>query len=208
MIHHGYFRSSSSYRLRIAFNLKGVSPEYRSVHLLRDGGQQKSDAYRALNPQGLVPALEVEGDVLTQSPAILEWIDETWPTPPLLPQDPMMRAKVRAFCAVIGCDIHPLQNLRVIQWLKSEGKDPGPWLHQWIGDGLATCEALIAERTSDFAFGDAPGMAEVYLMPQMFSATRFGVDLGATPRLRAIAARCAEIAAFALAHPTQQPDAE
>lgn len=208
MIHHGYFRSSSSYRLRIAFNLKGVAPDYRSVHLLRDGGQQKTQAYRALNPQGLVPALEVDGDVLTQSPAILEWIEETWPTPALLPADPIERAKVRAFCAVIGCDIHPLQNLRVIQWLKAEGKDPAPWLHQWIGDGLAACEALIADRTTAFAFGDAPGMAEVYLMPQMFSAERFGVDLTAMPRLRAIAENCAGIEAIAQAHPSNQPDAE
>ncbi|MCB1406005.1 MAG: maleylacetoacetate isomerase, partial [Rhodobacteraceae bacterium] len=147
---HGYFRSSSSYRCRIAFNLKGVAYEFVPVHLTRDGGQQKTDAYRALNPQGLVPALEVDGLVLTQSPAILEWLDETYPEPRLLPDTPDGRAAVRAFCAVIACEIHPLQNLRTLQYLGAEfgqdqsGKDA--WCQRWIGDGLAACEALLARR--------------------------------------------------------------
>lgn len=208
MIHHGYFRSSSSYRLRIALNLKGVASEYRSVHLLRDGGEQRGAAFRALNPQGLVPALEVDGTVLTQSPAILEWIEETYPEPALLPSDPIERAKVRAFCAVIGCDIHPLQNLRVLQWLKAEDVPAEPWLARVIGDGLAACEALIAGRDTRFAFGDTPSMAEVYLMPQLFSARRFNVDLSAMPRLCAIGAACDQIEAFKHAAPDQQPDAE
>lgn len=210
---HGYFRSSSSYRCRIAFNLKQVEPEFQSVHLVRDGGQQKSEAFRALNPQMLVPALEAEGQVLTQSPAILEWIDETWAQPPLLPQDRMERAAVRAFCAVIGCDIHPLQNLRVLQYLRTEfGQDQdglNRWCQRWIGDGLQAAEALLAGRPQTrFAFGDVPGMAEVYLIPQLFSATRFEVDVTPMPRLRAIQAACEELEAFAQAHPSRQPDAE
>lgn len=210
---HGYFRSSSSYRCRIALNLKGVSADFVPVHLLRDGGQQKSAAYRALNPQGLVPALQVDGHVLTQSPAILEWLDETYPQPPLLPADPFERAAVRAFAAVIGCDIHPLQNLRVLKYLRAEyGQDQeavNRWCQRWIGDGLAACEALLANRAdSRFCFGDAPGMGDVYLVPQMFSAARFGVDLGAMPRLRAITAACEALDAFAGAHPAKQPDAE
>ena len=210
---HGYFRSSSSYRCRIAFNLKGLTPEFVPVHLVKDGGQQKSVAYRALNPQGLVPTLEVDGLVLTQSPAILEWLDETHPEPRLLPRDAAERAAVRAFCAVIACEIHPLQNLRTLQYLETaygqgaEGKEA--WCQRWIGDGLASCEALLAKRPrSRFAFGDAPGMAEIYLIPQMFSAKRFKVDTSAMPRLTEIAAACDALPAFAAAHPSQQPDAE
>jgi len=160
-----------------------------------------------------VPTLEVDGMVLTQSPAILEWLDEVYPTPPLLPADAASRAAVRAFCAVIACEIHPLQNLRVLQYLGAEfgqaqdGKDA--WCQRWIGDGLAACEALLARRpASRFAFGEVPGMAEVYLVPQMFSAQRFKVDLTAMPRLRAIHAACEGIAAFDAAHPSRQPDAD
>ena len=210
---HGYFRSSSSYRCRIAFNLKGLAPEFVPVHLLREGGGQNTPAYRALNPQGLVPALEVDGRVLTQSPAILEWLDEAHPAPPLLPADPWERAAVRAFCAAIACEIHPLQNLRVLNHLGAEfGLDQAgkaAWCRRWIEPGLAACEALLARRpATPFAFGDSPGMAEVYLIPQMFSADRFGADLSAMPRLRAIRARAEALPAFAAAHPSRQPDAE
>lgn len=213
IVHHGYFRSSSSYRCRIALNLKGLDAEYRSVHLLKDGGQQKSAEYAALNPQKLVPAFEVDGQVLTQSPAILEWLEETHPDPPLLPADPIERAHVRAFCAVIGCDIHPLQNLRVLQYLGAEfGADQAAknaWCQRWIGDGLAAAEVLIASRPRTFfSFGDTPGMAEVYLMPQLFSAARFGVDVNDMPRLVEIGAACDELPAFKAAHPQNQPDAE
>lgn len=211
MIHHGYFRSSSSYRLRIALALKGVESDYRSVHLLKDGGQQKTPEYRAMNPQMLVPTLEVEGEALTQSPAILEWLEDTYPDPPLLPADPIDRCKVRAFCAVIGCDIHPLQNLRVLQYLDAEfGADQAAknaWCQRWIGDGLRAAEALIAGRDTEFAFGATPGMAEVYLMPQLFSATRFDVDLAPMPRLREIGKACEALPAFVNAHPGAQPDA-
>lgn len=211
---HGYFRSSSSYRCRIAFNLKGVAAEFVPVHLLRGGGEQKSDAYRALNPQMLVPTVETaEGAALTQSPAILEWLDETHPDPPFLPTDPIERARVRAFCAVIGCDIHPLQNLRVLQHLGAQfgadGEAKAAWCRRWIGDGLAACEALLAARPATrHAFGDTPGLADIYLVPQIFSAGRFGVDLTPMPRLRAVHAACEGLEAFAAAHPARQPDAE
>ncbi len=210
---HGYFRSSSSYRCRIAFHLKGIKPEPVPVHLVRDGGQHHLPAYRALNPQGLVPALEIDGRVLTQSPAILEWLEEAHPAPPLLPADPFDRAAVRAFCAAIACEVHPLQNLRVLAFIgQTYGQDQdgkAAWCRHWIAEGLAACEALLAGRPETrFAFGDAPGMAEIYLIPQMFSADRFGVDLAAMPRLRAIRAAAEALPAFANAHPMEQPDAE
>lgn len=212
MVFHGYFRSSSSYRCRIAFGLKGLSPEFRPVHLVKDGGQQRSAGFRALNPQMLVPVLEADGQILTQSPAILEWLDEVHPEPPLLPRDAHDRAAVRAFCAAIACEIHPLQNLRVLQHLRAEfGQDDegvARWCRRWIGEGLAACEALLARRPAKrFAFGDTPGMAEVYLIPQLFSARRFGTDLSGLPRLAAVEAEAAALPAFAAAHPARQPDA-
>ena len=211
---YGYFRSSSSYRCRIAFNLKGVDYDAVPVHLVRDGGEHKRDAYRALNPQGLVPALELDdGDVLTQSPAILEWLEETYPDPLLLPSDPVARAKVRAFSAIIGCEIHPLQNLRVLQYLREtyDADQTGveAWCQRWIGDGLAACEAFLERREQQtFCFGEAPGLADVYLVPQVFSAARFKVDLGAMPHVRRIAEACEALPAFANAHPARQPDAD
>lgn len=211
---HGYFRSSSSYRCRIAFNLKGLDYEFASVHLVKDGGQQKTPEFRALNPQGLVPALEVDGEVLTQSPAILEWLDETYPEPALLPSDPLEKARVRAFTQVIACEIHPLQNLRVLQYLKGtydqDQDGVNAWCQRWIGDGLAACEALLERQNNgaDFCFGDQPGMGDVYLMPQVFSAARFNVDLSAMPTINRIAANCAKLDAFDKAHPSKQPDAE
>ncbi len=214
MKYYGYFRSSAAYRLRIAFALKGLAPELVTVHLTRDGGQQKTEAYRAVNPQALVPSLVTDGgDVLTQSPAILEWLEESYPQPPLLPQHPIERAHVRAFANVICCDIHPLQNLRVLQYLRREsGKDQSEidaWCQRWLGDGLAACEGLVARRPETaFCFGDTPGLADVCLVPQLFSADRFGVDLGPMPRLRAIRAACEALPAFAAAHPARQPDYE
>lgn len=213
MIFHGYFRSSSAYRCRIAFGLKGISPEFVSVHLRKDGGQQKTPAYRALNPQALVPTLS-DGDFhLTQSLAIIEWLDETQAGPRLLPGDANLRASVRAFAQVIACDIHPLQNLRVLDYLKTEfAADQTAldrWCARWITEGLTACEALLARHpATPFCFGDTPTLADICLVPQMFSATRFGVDLSAMPRLRAIAGTCDELPAFAAAHPGQQPDAE
>jgi maleylacetoacetate isomerase len=212
MIAHGFFRSSAAHRLRIALNLKGLSPEAHSVHLRR--GDQRGDAYRALNPQGLVPALETDdGNVLTQSLAIVEWLDETYPEPPLLPKEPVERAHARAFALVIACDMHPLQNLRVLRYLKKEyGEDQDgldAWCRHWLAPGFAACEALLARAPArPFAFGDGPGLAEICLVPQMHSADRFALDLAPYPRLRALRARCEALPAFADAHPAKQPDAE
>jgi len=216
MMHfYGYFRSSSAYRCRIAFNLKGISAEFLPIHLRRNGGEQKTSAYRVVNPQALVPALETnEGLVLTQSLAIIEWLDETHPEPALLPSDPGRRALVRGFAQAIACDIHPLQNLRVLDYLKSElGQDQAgvdAWCQRWISDGLNACENLLerADSTGPFAFGETPGLADICLIPQMFSADRFGVDLTAMPRLRAVRDACEALPAFADAHPSRQPDSE
>ncbi|MDT3382349.1 maleylacetoacetate isomerase [Labrys neptuniae] len=210
---HGYFRSSSAYRCRIAFNLKGVTCDFSSVHLRKDGGQQKSPAYRALNPQALVPTLE-EGDFrLTQSLAIIEWLDETRPGPKLLPQEANLRAEARAFAQIIACDVHPLQNLRVLDYLKANfAADQAAldaWCQRWIIEGLAACETLLARRApSTFCFGETPTLADICLVPQMFSAQRFGADLSAMPRLRAVHAACEALPAFADAHPVRQPDRE
>lgn len=213
MIFHGYFRSSSAYRCRIAFGLKGMRPDFVSVHLRKGGGQQKSPAYRALNPQALVPTLSNGDFHLTQSLAIIEWLDETQPGPRLLPEDANLRAEVRAFAQVIACDIHPLQNLRVLDYLKAEfAADQAAldrWCARWITDGLMACEALLSRRApSTFCFGDTPTLADICLVPQMFSATRFGVDTSALPRLTAIVAACEALPAFAAAHPKTQPDWE
>lgn len=210
---HGYFRSSAAYRCRIAFNLKGVESDFVPVHLRRDGGQQKTAAYRALNPQGLVPVVEDGAFRLTQSLAIIEWLDETRPGPRLLPGDPDTRALVRAFAQAIACDIHPLQNLRVLEYLKADfAADQAAldrWCRHWIAEGLAACEALLAGRApAPFCFGETPTLADICLIPQVFSAARFGVDLGAMPRLSAIAAACEALPAFAEAHPRRQPDWE
>ena len=216
---HGYFRSSAAHRCRIAFNLKGIAPARAQVHL-RDGGQHAPE-YLALNPQGLIPALELDaaeagGDgaaLLTQSLAIIEWLEETRPAPPLLPRDPVARARVRAFALSIACDIHPLQNLRVQHYLRARlGQDQSGldlWLGHWLGTGLAACEAVLAglDHGGDFAFGDAPGLADVCLVPQIHSAQRFGVDLGAMPRLRAVFDACEALEPFAAARPERQPDA-
>jgi maleylacetoacetate isomerase len=211
MIVHGYFLSSAAYRLRIALNLKGLAHEIRSVHLRR--GDQKAAGYRAVNPQGLVPALEADGLVLTQSLAIVEWLDESFPEPPLLPADRDVRARARAFAQVIACDIHPLQNLRLLRYLKRElGQEQAgldAWCRHWIGEGLAACEALLGrEPEAAFGFGDGPGIAEICLVPQMFNADRFGLDTGPFPRLNRLRQACEALPAFADAHPSKQPDAE
>ena len=211
---YGYFRSSAAYRCRIAFNLKRLNPEFVPVHLVRGGGEQKSETYRSINPQMLVPAL-VDGDLtLTQSLAIVEWLDETYPSPPLRPDDPFLRAKTRAFAYAIACDIHPLQNLRVLSYLRAEyGQDQDGverWCQRWLGEGLAACEALLARepQRGPFCFGETPGLAEICLVPQLFSARRFKVPLDGMPRLLEIDAACAALPAFADAHPSRQPDAE
>ena len=207
---HGYWRSSASYRVRIALNLKGV--DYRQVsHDLRVGAQN-DPAYRALAPQGLVPALEVEGGVLTQSPAILEWTEEHYPEPPLLPAGAMDRARVRSMAAIVACDIHPLNNLRVLKALREEAQASEAvaqgWIGRWIGDGFAALEAMVQAQGDHFCFGDAPTIADCCLVPQIYNARRFGVDLSAFPALVAVDAHCATLDGFARAAPERQPDAD
>jgi len=209
MLLHGYWRSGTSYRTRIALNLKGLTYEQAGVDLR--AGEQRSDAFRALNPQGLVPAIEFDGQVLTQSPAILEWLDERWPEPPLLPRDIGERAVVRAMAAVIGCDIHPLNNLRVLKAVRDLGADEAgtnAWAGRWIGAGFEALETLIGRHGGGWSYGDAPGLVDCYLIPQVYSARRFAVDLSPWPQIGAIEARAAEHPAFLAAHPDRQPDAD
>lgn len=208
MILHGYFRSTASYRVRIALNLKGISYQNEFHHLRRN--EQNDSAYLRLNPQGLVPALEVGTDVLTQSLAICEYLDETVPTPALLPSDPLLRAKVRAFAQVIACDTHPIQNLKILARLRGLGLAEAEitnWAKVTIEEGLTACAALIDKRTDPFCFGDSPGLADICLVPQLVNARRFGVTLK-WERLMDIEARCLTLPSFFAASPEQQPDTE
>lgn len=208
MILHGYFRSSASYRVRIALGLKGLAWQDAFHHLRR--GEQHDAAYRAINPQGLVPALEVDGTVLTQSLAICEYLDEVYPDPPLLPADPIRRARVRAFALAIACDIHPVQNLKILKRLRTLGHDQAAiddWARQAIDEGLEACAALIAGEDGPYCFGDQVSLADVMLIPQLFNARRFGARTD-WPRLESIEAACLALPAFARAAPEAQPDAE
>jgi maleylpyruvate isomerase len=207
---HGYFRSSAAYRVRIALNLKGLGAEHLPHHLRK--GEQCAPAYLAINPQGLVPALENDaGAVLTQSVAIIEWLDETHPNPPLLPRDALQRAKVRAFALAIACDTHPVQNLKVLARLRELGlpeekvQDWAAWVNR---EGLAACETLISAEPGPFCFGDAPTLADLCLVPQLANARRFGVDVSAYPRLLKAEAAAKTLPAFVNAAPEKQPDAE
>ncbi|MBS7668263.1 maleylacetoacetate isomerase [Croceicoccus sp. 1NDH52] len=208
---HGYWRSGTSYRTRIALNLKGL--EYAQVtHDLRKG-EQKDAAYTALAPQGLVPALEIGGGVaLPQSVAILEWLEDTHPEPPLLPRDANERAVARAMCATIGSDVHPLNNLRILKYLKNElGQDQAAvdaWAQHWIAQGFAALDTMIAKYGAGYAYGDAPTLVDCYLVPQVYSAERFGSDLSAYPDLMAAYGKAAADPAIAAAHPDRQPDAD
>lgn len=207
---HGYFRSSAAWRVRIALNLKGLRVAQVAHHLRR--GEQRAPAYLALNPQGLVPALALEdGAVLTQSLAIIEWLDEVFPTPPLLPAAPIERARVRAFALVIAADTHPLQNLKVLERLKAMGRteeEARGFAAVANAEGLAACEALLENVAGPFCFGAQPGMADIFLIPQLASARRFGVDVGGLARLLAREAAALALPAFAEAAPARQPDAE
>lgn len=207
---HGYFRSSAAYRVRIALNLKGLRVQHVSHHLRK--GEQCRPAYVAINPQGLVPTLENDtGAILTQSLAIIEWLDETYPSPPLLGTDPLRRAKIRAFSQVLASDTHPVQNLKVLARLR-ELSLPEQQVKDWAGwanrEGLSACERLIAGEPGPFCFGAAPTMADLCLVPQLANARRFGLELSDFQRLLQAEAAAKTLAAFADAAPDQQPDAE
>ena len=214
MILYTYWRSSAAFRVRIALNLKGLKPELRFVHLTRDGGQQHSVEYRGLNPQGRVPYL-IDGSLgVGQSSAIIEYLEETHPEPPLLPRDAAGRARVRAIAALVACDIHPLQNLTVGKELETRfGADQAAkdaWVSRFIALGFGALETQLARdpATGRFCHGDAPTLADCMLVPQVLSARRFKLDLAPYPTLTRIDAECMKLAAFADAAPARQPDAE
>lgn len=207
---HGYFRSAASWRVRIALGLKSIAVTPVSHHLRR--GEQRAPAFLAINPQGFVPALELDdGRVITQSLAIIEWLDETYPEPPLLPGDAYARARVRAFALVLAADTHPVQNLKVLNALREKGQ-PEEAVTAWAADvnatGLDACEKLIAGEAGPYCFGAAPTLADIYLVPQLGNARRFGVDVARFPALLRAEEACMKLPAFADAVPGRQPDAE
>lgn len=208
-----YFRSSAAYRVRIALNLKGLKADYHYVHLVKDGGQQHKPEYLALNPQGLVPALVDHGQVLTQSLAIIEYLEETHPQPSLLPKDPLGRARVRALAQVVACDIHPLNNSRLLKYLERElhadETARNTWYRYWVVEGFTALEKLLAgnSRTGKFCHGDQPTLADICLVPQVFNAKRFEIDLAPFPTIRRIHDHCLMLKAFTDATPEKQADA-
>ncbi len=208
---YGYWRSSASYRIRIVLNVKGLDWTNAPVGLNRDEHRQAD--FRAVNPAGLVPVLDCGGERLAQSAAIAEFLEERHPSPPLLPPDPLARAQVREMQHLVGCDIHPLQNLRVLRFLRAEyGQDDdgvAAWCRRWIGEGFKAYEALAAARSADgrFSVGAAMTLADAWLLPQVYNAQRFGLDLEPFPTIRAIAGHCTALAPIAAAHPSCQPDA-
>jgi len=208
---YNFFRSGTSHRLRIALNLKGIEYDYVPIDLRRE--QHLGDEYRELNPQGLVPALVDNGRVLIQSPAIIEWLEERYPSPALLPRDPEGRARVRTLAAIVGCDIHPVNNRRILEALRHDfGADEAAvrhWCATWITEGFDAIEALLAADVDRgaYCFGGEPTLADVYLVPQVESARRFEVDVRRWPRIEAVNDACARLEAFRKALPTSQPDA-
>ncbi len=208
-----FFRSSASYRVRIALNLKGLDYQQVPIHLRRGGGEQFSAAYRAINPQELVPALEDDGKIFTQSLAIIEYLEEKYPKPALLPSDPAGRAIVRGMALSIACEVHPIQNLRVLNYLKANchqtDEQVNRWARHWIDLGLSALEqSIVRHGEGKFCYGEAPTLADVCLVPQLGNARRFGCDLSRYPTLLAIEKNCAALPAFASAAPEKQPDAE
>lgn len=208
---YSYFRSGTSHRTRIAMNLKGLAYEYIAVNLAKD--QQLESMFKAINPQGLVPVLQADDLLLFQSPAILEWLEEVYPETPLLPKDAVGRMQVRALSAMIGCDIHPINNRRILQYLRNElaveEDEVIKWCNHWISEGFAALEKRLAQDNSrgKFCYGDSPTFADCYLIPQVASARRFKVDLSAYPNIAQIDAHCRTLKAFADADPMTQPDA-
>ena len=211
---YSYFRSSAAYRVRIALSLKGQTYEYAAKHLLKDGGQQRQAEYLAINPQGLVPALEHEGALLTQSLAIIEYLDEQFPTPPLLPKRSVDRAVVRAMAMLVACDVHPLNNLRVLNFLRDklgQSSDAiGIWYQHWIAEGFTALEQLLASHSTSarYCFGDAVSLADVLLVPQVANSRRYRMDLSPYPTLRDITSHLESLPQFIAARPEAQPDAE
>jgi len=208
---YSYFRSSAAYRVRITLNLKGLSYEILAVHLTKDGGEQRRPEYRSINPQMRVPALAVSGgDVLTQSVAIIEYLEETHPEPALLPPDPVLRAKIRGIAQAIACDIHPLNNLVVLQYLKrtleQEQATIDSWYAHWIASGFEAIEAMI--EPGPYAFGGEVSLADVCIVPQVANARRYKVPLENFPRIVAVDGACQKLPAFERARPENQPDAE
>lgn len=209
---YGYWRSSAAYRVRIALNLKGLAYENLPVHLVKDGGQQRSAEYKTLNPQGLVPLL-VDGDErISQSLAILEYLEEIFPLPALLPDDPADRARVRSLALHIACDLHPLNNLRVLQYLSGplglQDEAKQQWIQHWITTGLAGVEEGLAAFDGKLSLGRRPGYLEACLIPQVYNARRFACDLSAYPRILQMTEQCVALEAFAKAAPEVQPDAQ
>jgi maleylacetoacetate isomerase len=208
---YSYFRSSAAYRVRIALNLKGLAYETASVHLVKDGGRNRRPEYRAVNPQMRVPALVAPGgQVLIQSLAIIEYLDETHPEPPLLPKDPIARAKVRGLAELIACDIHPLNNTSPLRYLKNQmGQEQSAidaWYHHWVREGFEALEALLAP--GPYAYGDSVTVADICLVPQVANARRLKVPLDTFPKIVGIEAACLKLPAFDKARPENQPDAE
>lgn len=208
---YGYFRSSAAYRVRIALALKGLSFENIPVNLVPGVSEQRSEAYRAVNPQGRVPFYEDGAVAISQSPAILEYLEETYPDVPLLPNGTADRAIVRQLASLVGCDIHPLNNLSVLQTLKHDfdasQSAVDAWYHKWILEGFAAFEALISKTAGAYCYGDAPTLADIYLVPQVWNARRFKVPLEAFPTIVRVDKACNELAAFIEAAPENQPDA-
>ncbi len=207
-----FWRSSAAYRVRIVLNLKGLDYESVPVHFRKEGGQHRKPDFLALNPQGLLPVLQ-EGDwSIAQSLAIAEYLDEVHPEPPLLPSDPRSRAEVRAMAQIVACEIHPLNNLRVLGYLRERlGQDDAgvnDWYAHWVTISFAALEARLSKFSGNFCFGDNVGLADVCLVPQVYNARRFKVDLGPYPNIERIDTACNELSVFADAAPEQQPDAD
>ena len=208
-----YFRSSAAYRVRIALNLKGLTPELIPVHLVKNGGEHLTAPYKDLNPNAVVPTLVDHGAALTQSVAIIEYLDEAYPAISLLPKDPIARAQIRAIALTIACDIHPLQNLRVLKYLgrtlSLSEEQTNDWYRHWVSNGLSAVESMVSKLgTTPFCYGDTPTLADICLIPQLFNARRVNTDLATMPNLLRIEANCERLPAFQLAAPANQADFE